>query len=153
MSGSHATHAEPAAPHVVGVAALHVAPAQQPDGHETPSHTQVGTPLTATQRWPESQAGLAPQRQAPAVQRSASTPPQSMHVAPLTPQLDGPEAMHWSPWQQPFGQLVASQAQRPDWQRCPTVQAGPLPHAQPPARQPSASEGSQAKQSPPPVPH
>jgi len=35
---SHATHAPPAAPHVAGDGALHVAPVQQPSGHSQLLH-------------------------------------------------------------------------------------------------------------------
>jgi hypothetical protein len=87
---------------------VQVFPVQQPLGQLVASHTQA--PLK--QRWPAPHAALPPHRHCPPEHASAVIP-QSLHAAPLVPQLDAPGERHVLPSQQPFGQLEASQTHAP----------------------------------------
>lgn len=81
-SGSQAAHAPPIVPHVEGVAALHVVPLQQPEGHEVESQTQAPD----TQRWPAPHWAFEPQRHSPVAQLSADVALQLPHAPPPLPQ-------------------------------------------------------------------
>src|SRR5207249_3421651 len=64
VNGSQALHTPPPLPHAPGELGLQLPPAQQPCGHEAPSHTQP--PLA--QRWPAAHCALAPHSHAPAAE-------------------------------------------------------------------------------------
>jgi hypothetical protein len=141
-------HRPPPVPQANGsVPGMHVAPAQQPVGHEAPSHTQR-PPL---QRWPPPHAREPPQEHAPLTQESASVGSQAVHVPPRVPQAAGPLMMQALFSQQPFWHRVASQAHAPPTHRWPRAQARWPPQEQAPSVQPSA-EASQATHAAPAVP-
>lgn len=121
-----------------------VVPAQHPDGHDAALQTHA----PPWQTWPAAHAPPPPHRHAPPVQLSAVRP-QSAQAPPIVPHWLK-VAWHWSRSQQPLGQLVASHRQTPAWQRWPTPQLAPAPHAHcPPAEQLSARVTSHATQSAP----
>jgi hypothetical protein len=123
------SQALPPAPHDIGLSpATHVPAAQQPPGHDVPSHTQV----LARQRWPGAQAAPLPQRQAPAAEQLSDRASHDAQVAPAFPQVETDRATHTEPWQQPLGQETASHTHSPPAQRCPPAHAGPAPHAHAP---------------------
>ena len=109
--------------------ATHAPPAQQPVGHEVPSHTQV----LATQRWPCAQVAPVPHRQSPAAEQLSERASHATQLAPALPQVVTERFEQVVPVQQPLGHEVASQAQAPLTQRWPVPQAGPAPHEQEPA--------------------
>lgn len=106
----------------------HIPAAQQPSGHEVPSHTQV-LPM---HRWPSAHAGPVPQRHPPMAEQLSERASHTAHVDPASPQVASERVAHTAPWQQPLGHDVASQMHRPPTQRWPPAQAGPVPHWQAP---------------------
>ena len=125
---------------------LQVVPLQQPFGQLVASQTHW--PLT--QRWPEPQAALKPHLHWPPPQLSAMAP-QLMQAVPWLPHWLTETVWQRLPWQQAFGQLVASQVQAPFTQCWPAAQGAPVPHLQAPLVQLSAVM-PQATQARPEVP-
>jgi hypothetical protein len=78
--GLQALHAPPAVPQAVTTLTLQVTPAQQPPGHDVPSHTQA----PAAQRWPAAHALPVPHLQTPPEQLSA-VPAHGAQRAPPVP--------------------------------------------------------------------
>jgi hypothetical protein len=150
----HEAQLAPPVPHAPASVPLWQMPfeSQQPFGHEVASHTQL--PLT---QWvPAEHWLLLPHLQTPLVEPQWSDAPASqlVHTVPLSPQLPGQfwEVMHWLPWQQPVGQLVALHWHTPALQNCPEPQAAPAPHLHtPPAAQLLARVALQGAQTAPPV--
>src|SRR4051812_11266220 len=103
---------------------MQVLPAQQPFAQEVPSQTQA----PPTQRWPRLHAGPDPQTQLPPASQPSAVTPQAAQAEPAAPHDPRPRGMQAPPAQQPLGQELASQAQLPDTQRCPTAHAAPAPH-------------------------
>ena len=101
---------------------------QQPSAQDVPSQTQV----LPRQRWPRAHATPVPQRQAPAAEQLSERASQTAQLEPASPQVAKDRVSHRSFLQQPLGQEVASQMQRPPAHRCPPAQAGPTPHRQSP---------------------
>ena len=116
------THAPPPMPHAVNDGVRHVAPAQQPEGHELESQTQA----PPTHRWPAPHAGLEPHWQTPPTQESAPVP-QATHAPPPPPHAKGVGVVQIAPAQQPLAQETGSQTQIPFAQRWPTKQSSPWP--------------------------
>jgi hypothetical protein len=146
----HAVQTAPALPQAVFEVPGWQTPAasQQPLGQLVPSQTQV-----PAEQWRlPPQGGPPPQEQAPATQESVVTGLHCVQETPMAPQAAAVGVMQRLPLQQPFGQLVASQTQRPT-QRWPAWQGNPLPQPQAPPRQLSASSGSQGAQAPAATPH
>jgi hypothetical protein len=140
----------PPLPHAAFVAPLvQVAPAQQPFGQLVPSQTHA----PATQRCPLAHAAPVPQAQTPADKHRSAVIPQAAHAPPLLPHVASDCVRQVADAQQPFGQLVPSQTQRPETQCWPTAHIAPPPHAQLLAlEQASARMGSQATHVRPPPP-
>jgi hypothetical protein len=146
----HAVQAPPPVPQAVSVGVRQAPAAQQPFGQETPSQTQ----RPALQCWPTAHIPPLPHAHTPeGEQPSARTESQPTHAAPPDPQVVSDGELHAVPAQQPFGQLLASQAQDPPEQRWPAAQAGRAPQAHVPvAEQLSARRASQPTQIAPPAP-
>ena len=117
-----ATHAPPPMPHAEADGVVHVAPAQQPEGHDVASHTQV----PPTHRWPAPHAGLEPHWQTPPTHESAPVP-HATHAPPPPPHAEGVGVVQIVPEQQPLAQETGSQTQDPFTQRWPTKQSSPWP--------------------------
>src|SRR5258706_8258203 len=82
LVASQLVQVEPALPQLETARTAQMAPAQQPLGHEVPSHTQA--PLE--QRWPTPHGALMPHRQVPlAPQLSALPSSQTAQVPPAVP--------------------------------------------------------------------
>ena len=109
--------------------ATHAPCAQQPDGHEVPSHTQV----LATQRWPSVHAAPLPHRHAPLAEQLSERASQATQVEPALPHADSDRVEQAVPAQQPLGHDVLSHVQSALTQRWPPLHAAPLPQAQAPA--------------------
>jgi len=104
--------------------------AQQPDGHEVPSQTQV----LATQRWPSAHAPAAlPHRHVPVAEQLSERASQATQVEPALPHADSDRVEQVVPAQQPLGHDVASQVQSPLTQRWPPLHAAPVPQPHVPA--------------------
>ncbi len=84
---------------------------------------------------PTAHAGPEPHWHAPPPQLSARTGSQFAQLPPLVPHIAADGVTHESFWQQPLGQLWASQVQTPPAQRWPFAHAGPEPQPQVPAVQ------------------
>ena len=95
---SHATHVAPDAPQLPSERVLHVAPSQQPSGHEVESQTHC----PARQRWPVEQAAAPPQLHDPEVHPSARAS-HAMQAPPAVPHVVVDATLHVSPEQQPSG--------------------------------------------------
>jgi hypothetical protein len=96
---SQATHVAPAVPQVPNARVLHVAPSQQPSGHDVESQTHC----PARQRWPVVHAALPPHVQAPAVHPSAALVLHAVHAPAAVPHVVTDAEWHVSPEQQPSG--------------------------------------------------
>jgi hypothetical protein len=140
----------PPLPHAAFVAPLvQVAPAQQPFGQLVPSQTHA----PATQRCPLAHAAPVPQAQTPVDKHRSAVLPQAAHAPPLLPHVASDCVRQVADAQQPFGQLVPSQTQRPETQCWPTAHIAPPPQAQLLAlEQASARMRSQATHARPPPP-
>jgi hypothetical protein len=106
---SHATHVAPPEPHVVTERSLHVAPLQQPLGHDCPSHTH----RPPAHRCPLLHAGPAPQAHSPDAEHpSAKDAVQATHALPPAPQDATDGVSQVMPEQHPDGhaQLVQTPA-------------------------------------------
>lgn len=126
-NGSHATHAAPGSAHALGPIGTHVEPEQQPLVHV-----------------------IAHPAQTPPAHVSA---PQFVHAEPPAPHSAcAVPSSQTSPSQHP-GQLAESHTQRPPAQRCPLAHCAPPPHVQAPPVHASASAGSHAMHTSPPVSH
>lgn len=113
-----ALQAAPPAPHADAVGVTHWLFWQHPDGQLAALHWQA----PPTHAWPWSQAGPAPQVQAPAVQRSVATRWQEVHTWPFAPQAES-EAVMQAPAKQQPEQVVESQpVQLPATHSAPTGQ-------------------------------
>ena len=149
---SQAVHAPPEAPHWARVTGLtQLVPAQHPEAQLPTSQTQ----LVPLHRCPAPQAAPPPHWQVPAAEQAlALVESQEAHALPEAPQFAsvGGETQA-VPRQQPAGQVAPSHTHCPPTQCSPPVQAGPVPHAQPPATQALAANESQPLQEPPLVPH
>jgi len=143
--------APPPLPHMAGsVPGRHDVPAQQPEGHEVPSHTQA----PATQRAPSAQGAPVPHWHTPAGVQRLEVCPHLMQALPAAPQVPTARGRQVLPAQQPSGHDVASHTQAPFRQRWPAVQAAAAPQTHRPVpEQPSAVAGSQGAQALPAVPH
>lgn len=131
--GTHASPPEPQA--IVEVPGWQTPFAsQQPLGQLTASQTQ---PLPVQCRpGPQAAPPLFEHSQSPFTeQRFALSGSHVMQPRPMRPQLASPAVRQVSPSQQPLAQLVASQMQRPDWQRCPPPHSALLPHWHMPVRE------------------
>lgn len=128
------THATPLSPQVAALGIWQAPWAQQPVGHEVAS--QMHAP--PTHRRPAPHGAEAPQAQPPFVQRSAAVVLHAMQALPFVPHVKAVGLAHTPNWQQPEGQLVASQTQAPDTHRWPAAQAAPAPHRQAPPTHESA---------------
>lgn len=125
-------HAAPPFPQTPSFVAgdVHVAPVQQPPGHEDALHTQ--TPPEHS--WPVAQAAPLPHEHSPAAEQlSASPAPHATHPFPPRPHADSERALHVGPEQQPLGHVAAHPLHVPSvqvwfpgqlWQDAP-----PLPQA------------------------
>jgi hypothetical protein len=125
---SQATQVDPPDPHVATERSLHVAPLQQPLGHDCPSQTQ----RPPAHRCPLAQAGPAPHAHSPDAEHpSARVASQATHALPPAPQVETEGALHVVPVQQPEGQSQPAQAPRAHASPCGHgEQACPaLPHA------------------------
>jgi hypothetical protein len=146
-------HALPALPQAVSLfPGSQLLPLQQPEPHETASHTH--TPFRHC--CPEAHAAApVPQVHAPAGEHpSEVSAGQVPHVAPGGAQVFSDSGVQMVPSQQPPGQDVASHLHAPPAQCSPGLQDGPAPHWQAPLpEQVSARVGSQAKHVAPPAPH
>lgn len=109
LTVSHAAHAIPGAAHVVGESTSHVAPLQQPLGHDVASHTQA----PETQRCPAPHAAPVPHAQLPPTHASARSGSHEMQALPASPHAITLGALHVLPLQQPVGQLAAHPAHAP----------------------------------------
>jgi len=140
----------PPLPHAAfAVPLVQVMPEQQPFGQLVPSQTQA----PARQRCPLAQAVPVPQAHTPLDEQRSAVMPQAAHVPPLLPQVESDCVRQVSDAQQPFGQLVPSQTQRPETQCWPDAHIAPPPQAQLPAlEQASARTGSQLTHARPPPP-
>jgi hypothetical protein len=98
--GSHVRQFAPAAPQDEAVAATQVFPLQQPLAQLVASQTH----RPPTQRCPELQAGLEPQRHCPLLQVS-DVPAQARQSAPASPQVWSLDGWQTPFWQQPLGQF------------------------------------------------
>jgi hypothetical protein len=111
--GVQALHALPLEPHAASDKGVHVAPWQQPLGHDVAS--QMQTP--AIQCWPGLHGAPRPHLQTPSdAQVSASIELHLTHVAPFAPHASGARTVHADPAQQPSGHDVASHTQSPPTQ-------------------------------------
>lgn len=150
----HCWHAAPATAHADAVVpGRHWSPSQQP-AHDRASHTHA--PLS--QRCPVPHAGPVPQRHTPSLEHMfAFCGSHVTHATPSSPHADSAWGRHvWfgaAPAQQPFGHDCASHTHAPATHRRPVPHDGPAPHLQPPAAQPSAFDGSQARHAWPDIPH
>lgn len=146
----HGQHVCPAVPHSDGkLVERQVLPWQHPMGQLVASHTHA----PPTQRWPAPHAALTPQRHWPlALHVSAFDVSHAVHVPPMVPQVARLAAWHWTPWQQPVGQLVASQTQAPPTQRWPAAHWALAPQRHWPLVHESARLATQAVHAPPLVP-
>jgi hypothetical protein len=113
-------HVAPGALHAERDVGVHVAPSQQPSGHEVTS--QMHAP--AEQCCPGPHGTVLPQRHSPALQLSAPTASHPKQLAPGRPQFAAESGSQVEPLQQPLGHEVASHTQRPPAQRCPPPHAG-----------------------------
>jgi hypothetical protein len=77
---------------------------------------------------------------------------QAEQEAPFLPQAETEAARHWLFWQQPDGQLAASQTHAPPTHDWPLLQPGFVPHRQLPAVQRSEVDVWQLVQTAPLVP-
>ncbi len=109
LAASHALHVAPGGAHVPAASAWHVAPSQQPLGHDVASHTHS----PPTQRCPVPQTGPVPQAHDPPTHASARSASQAMQALPLLPQAVALGALHVVPLQHPLAQLAAQLAQTP----------------------------------------
>jgi hypothetical protein len=98
----HAEHELPPAPQFGNACAVHALPEQQPAQPVVVLQTQAAP----TQFWPVEHAPLAPQAQAPLVQRSAVAV-HATQVAPPVPHAFVFGVWHWLPEQHPDGHEVA----------------------------------------------
>ena len=124
-AASHGTQAAPIAPQLVSDRGVHVEPAQQPVG-QLPTLHPLHTPF----------------EQAPV--------PQSWQRAPPTPHvLAAVPGWQVMPSQQPRGHEVTSQMQLPFTQRCPSLQAAPVPQRHDPVALQASAAIPQSLQTPP----
>lgn len=146
----HDAHGAPPTPQAAAVVpGRHVTPSQQP-AHEVPSQTHA----PPTQRWPDPQGALVPQRHAPpASQRSAVVVLQATQAAPPAPHAASEGVVQIAPEQQPLGHVVASHTHPPSTHSWPAAQAGPVPQRHSPSAHESAIAESQATHAAPPAPH
>ena len=124
--------AAPPLPQTASVVAgeVHLAPEQQPSGHDDALQTQ--TPPEHS--WPVAQAAPLPHEQSPAAEQLSAWPgPHATHPFPPKPHADSERALHVGPEQQPVGHAAAQPLHVPRvqvwlpgqlWQDAP-----PLPHA------------------------
>jgi hypothetical protein len=103
----HDWHESPPVPQAPSLVPGWQAPlAQQPDAHETPSHTQA-PPMQCS---PAPHGSAEPHWQLPfAEQLSAAMGSHAMQAAPPVPQLSCARAWQVPPEQHPFAQELASQ--------------------------------------------
>jgi hypothetical protein len=146
--GWHTMHAAPPAPHVASDGELHVAPLQQPLGHEVVSQTHC--PLW--QRCPAAHGRALPQVHEPAEHASASVGSHVMQPPPEIPHALIDIAVQVLPLQQPIGHEVASQVHAPAKQCCPARQAAPAPQAHAPLVHESERTRSHCTHVDPPIP-
>jgi hypothetical protein len=151
--GAQDWQAAPPLPQEVSLAPVsQLVPVQHPE-QEVESQTHE----PPRQRWPAEQGAPPPHWHAPvAVQVSALLASQAEQAPPAAPQVASDWGLHVLPEQQPSGQVVESQTQLlvpvPEAQRCPSAQAGLVPHRQAPPVQLSALVALQARQVEPAVP-
>jgi hypothetical protein len=123
---------------------------QQPPAQLRASHTH--TP--PAQRWPVGHAGPAPQRHTPPTHPLAASESHAAQAWPAGAQVVRESCTHWSPWQQPSGQLAAVQRHAPETQAWPAPQPpSRVPHTQEPPVQRSVLSPTQLAQTAPPMPH
>lgn len=142
-------HVSPLVPHAGGVL-----PASQLAPEQHPEHcvgSQVHEPL-----WhfcPAPHGSPPPHVQLPVALQPSLLVPQSTHVEPPTPQVDGPGVSQAVPpaAQQPEHEPVV-QAHAPCEQTSPVPHDGLAPHSHTPAAQRFAACGSHVVHAPPPVP-
>lgn len=147
--GSHAAQLPPAEPQVASDAGWQLAPSQQPEGHDEPSHTQP----PPWHREPSAHSGPAPQPQVPsAAQVSARVTSHPAQVAPARPHWVRLRVWQAAAWQQPPGHEISSQVHSPAWQRWPAAQGAPLPHSQAPSAEQRSDRASQAAHAAAPTP-
>ena len=100
---SHVTQPDPSVPQLESERVSHVPPEQHPAGQEVALHTQ----RPPEHACPATQAGLAPQVQAPVAEHvSAVRGLHAVHAAPSIPQVMNADRAHVEPEQQPVAQLV-----------------------------------------------
>ena len=128
LVGSQVAQLPPLMPHLFIESPTQLFPSQHPVGHEVASHTQA----PARHIWPATQAGAAPQVQAPVDEHpSACTASQPPQIAPPVPHVVSIRGLHVTPEQHPFGQVALVQLlHRPPAHDSPDGQAS---HAFPPA--------------------
>ena len=140
VSALQGLHVAPGTLHAERDVGVHVAPSQQPSGHDVTSQMQA----PAEQCCPGPHGGVLPQRHSPALQLSdMSATPAALHpkqLAPGRPQFAAESVSQVEPLQQPLGHEVASHTQRPPAQRCPSPHAGSPPQVHFPPEQASALE-------------
>jgi hypothetical protein len=128
----HVWHCVPPLPHAPTLLPVWQVPlAQQPRGHETPSHWQE----PFKQRCPAAHAAPVPHLQAPSVHESAEPAAHAAHTWPAGAHALRDESMHVPPdppEQHPLGQDVASQTHTSLAQCCPVAQGAFNPHWQTP---------------------
>jgi len=101
---SHVTQPLPSVPQLDSDAALHVAPEQQPVGHDAALHMHA----PAEQTWPAEHGGADPHVHSPVDEHvSDLLGSQAAHPAPLTPHVANADGLHVEPEQHPLAQFVA----------------------------------------------
>lgn len=140
---------EPPVPHAaLLVPGRHVVPAQQPPGHDVPSHTHA----PPTQRCPAPQLGPAPHAQLPLPVHALAVAPQVVHAPPAVPHEVTVWASQTPLRQHPPGHEPASQTHAPAWQTWPGAHSLPPPQVQVPPVHASARVVSHAAHATPAAP-
>jgi hypothetical protein len=146
----HEPQALPPDPHAAfWLPGMHTLPWQHPPGQLAALQTHA----PPTQARPAPQAAPVPHLHAPPEHESLVVELHTPQDPPPVPHVAVELALQTPPAQQPPAQDVASHTHCPPEHRCPLTQAGPLPHEQLPAVQPSATVELQDEHPLPPAPH